>query len=126
MKKSRRFLPGVGSTTRSLIFMVGFLAVYAFWLWLLVTLGFGGKETGPTLDAVLLLLPLLPVAGFDLWLRYSWQQETPTLYPPPPTLRERLLQRAYGLSWFPWVICVPLWVWVAGLLVWIGVAGMST
>jgi len=69
--------------------------------------------------ALQLLAPMIPVAIIDLKMRLAWQQECPTLYPPPPKTWEKLVYREYGLYWFPWLICVPLWLWVVGLLAWI-------
>ncbi len=114
-----RFLAGVGHPLRALIFMVGTLVLYCFWLWLLGALGLLTRDTPTGIATFLLVLPVFPVAGFDLWLRITWTPEQPTLHPPPPGLRERLLQRAYGLYWFPVVICIPLWLWGAALLGWI-------
>lgn len=113
------FLAGVHHQARAIIFMVGALVFYCFWLWLWLTLGVVSDDTSSQTFAFLLLLPLLPVAGFDLRLRLSWTQATPSLYPRPPSLRQRLLEPPYGLYWFPVLICVPLWVWTGGLLGWI-------
>lgn len=96
--------------------MIGALVFYCLWLWLGLTTGVVGNDTSTVLAAVLLLLPLVPIALFDLWLRLSWQQETPTLYPPPPTRLQRLLQAEYGLFWFPVLIMIPLWLWSVGLI----------
>lgn len=114
--KPLRFLPYVHHQTRALIVMVGLLVLYCAWLWLLDSLGMIGRDSSSSWIATLLLLPLIPVAIFDLWLRLSWQQETPTLYPPPPTRLQRLLQAEYGLFWFPVFIMIPLWLWSIGLL----------
>lgn len=96
--------------------MIGALVGYCLWLWLALNTGIVNNDTSSEMGAALLLLPLVPIALFDLWLRLSWQQEVPTLYPPPPTLPERLLQAEYGLCWFPVLIMIPLWLWSAGLI----------
>lgn len=114
-----KFLVGVGHQSRAIIFMVGSLVFYCFWLWLLMALGIISNETSTYFAAFLLLIPLMPVAGFDLWMRITWQQEQPTLYPPPPKLSERLLEREYGLYWFPVIICIPLWIWGTALAGWV-------
>jgi hypothetical protein len=95
---------------------MGGLVFYCFWLWFGLNTGIVASETSPAISAALLLLPLIPVAVFDLWLRLSWRQESPTLYPPPPTLLERLLQAEYGLFWFPVLIMIPLWLWSTALI----------
>lgn len=106
--------------------MIGALVLYCFWLWLLLNVGMIRDDTSSVTSAVLLLLPLLPVAAFDLWLRISWQQEIPTLIPPPPTALEKLLYPEYGLFWFPVLIMIPLWLWSVGLtgaIVWYWLLG---
>lgn len=113
--RRRPFLPGVSPATRAIFFMLMALLGYGLWLTLLVRTGRIGSDTPNNAAAALLLAPLLPVALFDLWLRITWEPELPTLYPPPPSLLERLLHRKYGLYWFPVLICLPLWVWVTGL-----------
>lgn len=118
--KRLQFFPGVGHTSRSIFFMLATLVGYCIWLWLLMRTGVIESDTSNPIAAALLLAPLLPVAVFDLWLRLSWEPELPTLYPPPPSLFERLLHRKYGLYWFPVLICLPLWVWAAGLFSLIG------
>jgi hypothetical protein len=110
------FLPGIGHRSRAIFFMMGLLVFYCLWLWLLLALGLVGNETSPRFAALLLLLPLLPVAGVDLWMRITWRQEIVTLYPPPPTRLARLLGKEYGLYWFPVLICIPLWIWSVVLL----------
>lgn len=96
--------------------MLAAMVGYCIWLWLLTLTGVVESGTSSTVAATLLFLPLLPVAAFDLWLRLTWEQEYPALYPSPPTLTERLFQRKYGLYWFPILICLPLWVWAAGYI----------
>ena len=113
--KRRPFLPGVGHTTRAIFFMLIALLGFGLWLSILTWAGLIESNTSNTVAAALLLAPLLPIAVFDLWLRLTWEPELPTLYPPPPSLIQRLLQRKYGLFWFPVLICLPLWVWTAGL-----------
>ena len=98
--------------------MLGLLVLYCVWLWLLGLFGLIGQDSSAAYAASLLLLPLVPISLFDLWLRLSWQQETPTLYPPPPTLWAKLFYPEYGLFWFPVLIMIPLWVWGAGLIGW--------
>lgn len=118
MKPSRSFLPGISHPVRSVFFMAGAVGVYCLWLWLLTALEIMTKETPGRVATALFLAPFVPIGVFDLWLRLSWRQETPTLYPPPPGLRRRLLEREYGLYWFPVLICVPLWLWCGGLIGW--------
>lgn len=113
--KPRQLFPGISHGIRAIFFMLVALVGYCIWLWLLMRMGLIESNTPNAVAATLLLAPLLPVALFDLWLRITWEPELPTLYPPPPTLTERLLQREYGLYWFPALICLPLWVWTAGL-----------
>lgn len=119
MTSRRPFLAGVSHPARAVFFMVGVLVFYGFWLWLLMALGMVNSASASAFVAALLLAPLLPVAAFDIWLRLTWQPEMPTLYPPPPGLRQRLLEREYGLYWFPALICIPLWLWGGGLIGWI-------
>jgi len=113
--KRRQFLPGVGHTSRAIFFMLAALVGYGAWLSILTGTGLVDNGTSTPVFAALLLAPLLPIAIFDLWLRITWEPELPTLYPPPPSLFERLLQREYGLYWFPVMISLPLWVWATGL-----------
>lgn len=113
----RRFLPGVGHCSRAIFFMLAVWVFYCFYFWLLSWSGVINNTLPAPAFTALLLLPLLPVAAFDLWLRITWEPEFPALHPPPPTLTERLLQREYGLYWFPIVICPPLWVWVTAIIV---------
>lgn len=117
--RSLRFLAGVGHLRRTIIFMLGLIVFYCLWLWLLVSIGLLESSTPDTLAAVLLLAPLPPAAVFDFWLRIGWKPDFPTLYPPPPTPMQRLLAREYGLYWFPVLICIPLWMWIAGLIGWV-------
>jgi len=118
--KRRQFLPGVEHLSRAIFFMLAALVGFCIWLWLLMRTGLIKSDTSNTVFAALLLAPLLPIAAFDLWMRITWEPELPTLYPPPPNLLERLLQREYGLYWFPIVICLHLWVWTVGLFGLIG------
>jgi hypothetical protein len=115
----RPFLDGVGHQSRALFFMLGALVFYCLWLWFLTVFGVVNSESSNTFVATLLLLPLAPVAAFDLRLRLTWQPDIPTLYPLPPTRLQRLFEVQYGLYWFPWLICIPLWVWGSGLIGWI-------
>ncbi|MDP1613789.1 MAG: hypothetical protein Q8M11_22230 [Sulfuritalea sp.] len=121
-----KFLAGVGHQSRAIIVMVGALVFYCVWLWLLTQTGVIDGTTSSYGFGLLLLLPLLPIAAIDLWLRLTWEPELPTLYPPPPTHAERLLQREYGLYWFPVLICIPLWMWFAGLTGWLMLNCMGT
>lgn len=98
--------------------MVGLLVLYCIWLWLLGVFGLIDKDSSAAYVAGLLLIPLIPISLFDLWLRLSWQQETPSIHPPPPNLLEKLFYPEYGLYWFPVLIKVPLWVWAKGLIGW--------
>jgi len=82
-----KFLAGVDHRSRAIFFMLGVLVFYCFWFWLLLALGLVSKQTTPHLVAFWLLLPLIPVGGFDLWMRITWRQVQATLYPPPPWLR---------------------------------------
>ena len=115
----RPFLDGVGHEFRALIFMVGALVFYCIWLWFLTVFGIVNSKSSNTFVATLLLLPLIPVAAFDYWLRLSWQQEIPTQHPPPPTRLQRLFEAEYGLYWFPWLIRIPLWAWGTCLIGWV-------
>lgn len=99
--------------------MLGMVAIYCLWLWLLSILGIVDNDSSTTRVATLLLVPLVPISLFDLWLRLSWQQETPTLYPPPPSMWAKLFYPEYGLFWFPVLIMIPLWVWGTGLIGWV-------
>ncbi|MDH4331444.1 MAG: hypothetical protein OEV89_02580 [Desulfobulbaceae bacterium] len=108
--KRRQFLPGVGHCSRAIFFMLGLLVFYGFWLGLLLWTGIVASATPKVFVATLLLLPLLPVGAFDLWLRLTWEADIITIHPPPPRLLGRLLQRKYGLYWFPVGICLPLWL----------------
>lgn len=51
--------------------MLCFAVGYCLWLWLIGTLGWFSENMPPFLSASLLLLPLVPVGGFDFWLRIS-------------------------------------------------------
>jgi hypothetical protein len=116
-----RFLPGVGHCPRTIFFMLGVLILYCLWLVLLSWTGIVEQGMSNSLAAPLLLLPMLPVGAFDLWLRLTWEAEISIItQPPPPKLVARLLQREYGLYWFPVLICPPLWLWAIGLI------GMTT
>ncbi len=95
--KRRPFLPGVSPATRAIFFMLEALLGYGVWLSLLTWAGLIDTNTSTPVAAALLLAPLLPIALFDLWLRITWEPELPTLYPPPPSLSDRLLHRIYGL-----------------------------
>jgi hypothetical protein len=112
-------LPIVSHRSRAIFFMVGALVFYCFWLWLLSALGWVSKATTHRLVVFWLLLPLIPVGGFDVWMRITWRQAQVTLYPSPPALLARLLERAYGLYWFPVIICIPLWIWSAVMTGWV-------
>lgn len=116
--KPLRFLNYVHHQARSLIVMAGLLVLYCLWFWLLSVFGWIDSDSSARWVGFLLLVPLLPVALFDLWLRLSWQPETPRLYPPPPSLLEKLFYPEYGLFWFPVLIMIPLWVWGSGLIGW--------
>lgn len=98
--------------------MLGLLVLYCVWLWLLGVFGLIDKDSSVAYVASLLLVPMVPISLFDLWLRVSWQQETPTIHPPPPNLLEKLFYPEYGLFWFPGLIMIPLWVWGTGLIGW--------
>lgn len=115
-----RYLHGIGHRSRAVFFMLGALVFYCLWLWLLLRVGAVDNATPAPVVATLLLAPLVPVAVIDLRMRLSWQQQYPTVYPPPPTMAERLLERPYGLYWWPVLICVPVWIWAVGLIGWIG------
>jgi hypothetical protein len=104
------FLSGVGHQARAVFFMVGALVFYCFWLSLITWLGWVSNEMSSQAFAALLLAPFLPVCAFDLWLRIGWAPGSC-----PPSLRQKLLQREYGLCWFPVLICISLWVWGSGL-----------
>ncbi|PKN23550.1 MAG: hypothetical protein CVU68_00585 [Deltaproteobacteria bacterium HGW-Deltaproteobacteria-3] len=95
--------------------MLGLLVFYGFWLGLLTWIGIVESAT-PKFFAAILLLPLLPVGAFDLWLRLTWEADIITIYPQPPKPIARLLQREYGLYWFPAGVCPPLWLWATGLI----------
>jgi len=111
-----RFLPGVGHFSRAIFFMLGLLVFYCLWLGVLIWAGIVESATPNFFVAILLLLPLLPVGAFDLWLRLTWEADIITINPPPPKPLVRLLQREYGLYWFPVVICLPLWLWATCLV----------
>lgn len=115
--KPLRILPQVHHQTRSIFVMAGLLVLYCLWLWVLIRWGWMEKDASGVRAASLLVVPLVPVSIVDLWMRSSWQQETPTLYP-PPRLLEKLLYPEYGLFWFPVLIMIPMWVWGAGLMGW--------
>jgi hypothetical protein len=104
---------------RAIIFMIGALIFYLLWLWFVPFLGIHLDKARPYVTAAVFLAPLVPVAVIDLYVRLRWKQEMPTLAPPPPKAWEKLLRREYGLYWFPGLICVPLWIWVVGLLGWL-------
>jgi len=116
--KPLRFLDYVHHQTRAFVVMFGLLALYCLWLWLLSVLGLIDNDSSTAYVASLLLVPLAPISLFDLWLRISWQQETPTIHPPPPSFLEKLFYPEYGLFWFPVLIMIPLWVWGTGLIGW--------
>jgi hypothetical protein len=118
-------LAAIPHRSRAIFFMVGALVFYCLWLWLLLNAKVISADTSATSAALLLLAPLIPVAIIDLTMRLAWQQEFPTLYPPPPKVWEKLIQREYGLYWFPVLICVPLWLWVVGLLGWIALSALQ-
>lgn len=117
--KRRPFLPGVSPATRAIFFMLAALLGYGLWLVLLVRSGSIASDTSNPVAAALLLVPLLPIALFDLWLRVTWEPALPVLAPPPPGLTERLLQTEYGLYWFPVLIRLPLWLWTVVLYGWV-------
>lgn len=116
--KPLRFLDYVHHQTRAFVVMLGLLVLYCIWLWLLSVFGLIDKDSSVAYVASLLLIPLVPISLLDLWLRLSWQQETPSIHPPPPNLLEKLLYPEYGLFWFPVLIMIPLWVWGTGLIGW--------
>lgn len=117
--KPLRILHHVHHQTRSIFVMVGLLVLYCLWLWLLGIFGWMKNDSSMTHAASLLLAPLIPVSIVDLWMRISWQRETPLIYPPPPRMLEKLLYPEYGLYWFPVLIMLPLWVWGTGLIGWV-------
>lgn len=119
-----KYLAGISHQARAVFFMIGALVFYGLWLWLLLKIGAVTSDTSVTTAALLLMAPLIPVALIDLKMRIAWQQEFPTLYPPPPKFWEKLVYREYGLYWFPVLLCVPLWLWVVGLFAWIAVSAL--
>lgn len=117
--KPFRLLPYLHYQTRNIFVMLGLLVLYCLWLWVLGLAGLIVEGSSASYVATLLLLPLVPASLFDLWLRLSWRQETPTIHPPPPGLLEKLFYPEYGLFWFPVLIMCPLWVWGTGLIGWV-------
>lgn len=95
------FLPGVGHASRSVFCTVGLLLVWLLWLGIVSGAGWVHAQSSAMQAVLWLLLPSVPAAALDVWLRWG----------APASLWQRLLLRQHGLYWWPAWVCVPWWLW---------------